>query len=131
VNGGGQPVGQSDVVSVKVGPRPDERPAAMKLECKPLVIGDQPPKVGCRWSPSESEQFAGYRLVRGEEGGTRHVVFETRDRSLTHAVDERVEVGHTYKYAVLAVDGEGRVIGAGGPITVTVAPATTGDAKVR
>ena len=124
VNGGGQPVEESAVVSVKVGP---DRPAPMRLECKALA-GPRP-AVACRWSVSESEQFAGYRLVRGNESG-RHVVFETRDRDATRALDERVEVGHTYKYAVVTVDGDGRVIGSGGPVTVTI-PADTGDARIK
>jgi hypothetical protein len=124
VNGGGQAVEESAVVSVKVGP---DRPAPMRLECKPLA--SPTPSVACRWSVSESEQFAGYRLVRGDERG-RHVVFETRDRNVTRALDERVEVGHTYKYAIVTVDTEGRVIAEGGPVTVTI-PAGTGDALVK
>jgi hypothetical protein len=114
-------------VTIPVPPAAEPKPVVMSLECKPVP---SPTRVVCRWSMSSSERFAGYRLFREAPGTPAQVRFTTADRNVTTATDDGVQPGATYKYRVVTVDGDGRVIGSGGPVTVTI-PAGTGDAPIR
>jgi hypothetical protein len=127
-----QPVGTSPIVEANVPAPPPEpkpvepKPATFALDCRP-VAG---PKVTCTWPASTSERFAGYRLFREAPGSSAVVRFTTSDRNVTTANDDGVQPGSTYKYRVVVVDGTGKVIAYGGPVTVTIPPAGTGDAPV-
>lgn len=126
----GRPVGTSPVVEVTVPrPTPDAEPVAMRLECKPAAAPARP-SVVCRWSMSTAERFAGYRVSRETRGTPSEVWFRTADRNVTSATDGDVRPGVTYAYRVVTMDGDGRVIGSGGPVTVTI-PAGTGDALIK
>jgi len=129
---GGELVGRSRVVEVHVGPRPDRPVEPLRLECR----GGTPegrPVIGCRWSPSQSRQFAGYRLVRQGPDGARHVVFRTGDRSQTHHVDDDVRPGATYHYKVVAVDAGEHVVGESRVVAASTGPAAVpaGDVRTR
>jgi hypothetical protein len=102
------------------------RPLVMSLECHPVATPTAGPKVECHWSQIASERFAGYRLYREVPGTPAVVRFTTSDRNVTAAADDGLQPGTTYKYRIVAVDGDGRVIGSGGPVSVTI-PAGSGD----
>ncbi len=110
--------------AVEVRPRPD-RPEHLRLACQPASDGEQR-GIGCRWSPSTSRRFAGYRLVRGTPDG-REVVFRTADRAHTRFLDTNVRPGVRYRYAVVAVDAAGHIVGRSSVVTTGIPPASQGD----
>jgi len=92
----------------------------LRLACEG-VDGDRGTGVLCGWTQSSHPRFAGYRLLRSD-GDQRVTVLETRDRSKTRFLDEKVRRGVRYTYAVQVVDAHGVVIGAGGPSTSGLRP---------
>src|SRR5687767_11164480 len=95
----------------------------LRLQCR----GGMPSgtaAVGCRWSKSSARDFVRYDLVR-ETGGKRAVVFSTRDRNRTDAVDKRVATGTTYAYVILAVNERGKVTARSKPARVACCEGST------
>lgn len=109
------------VLPVPLPPDPDPGPErehphrveVLHLACEG-VDTDRRTGVACKWSPSEHPRFAGYQLVRSD-GEERTVVFASRERRATTHFDEEVRRGVRYRYAVLAVDDAGAIIGRSRP----------------
>jgi hypothetical protein len=104
-------------------PAPIER---LELRCrKGIVVVDvddttvRRPIIGCRWTPSQAEDFAAYKLVRRVDEQPRLPILRTDDQDRTRFVDRRVRRHHTYAYVLVAVDADGTVIGRSNKVVVT------------
>jgi hypothetical protein len=91
--------------------RRDHRPEHLRLRCAWVTDGEER-AVACRWSQSHHPQFAGYRLVRADRENGRTVVFRTDDRAVTRFLDTGADPAVSYGYRVVALDGDGDVVGA-------------------
>jgi hypothetical protein len=132
----GRVVGQSRVAEVQLGDRPvDVEP--LRLECRGGMT-DERAVIGCRWSASQSERFAGYRLMRKGPDGMREIVFRTDDRGATQFAEHDVRPGVTYAYKVVAVGTDEKVVGESrvaeasvGPVAAPASTDGSGDATER
>jgi hypothetical protein len=132
----GRVVGQSRVVEVQLGDRPvDVEP--LRLECRGGMT-DERAVIGCRWSASQSERFAGYRLMRKGPDGVCEIVFRTPDRGTTQFADHDVRPGVTYYYKVLAIGPDEKIVGesrvaeaSAGPVADPASTDVSGDAPER
>lgn len=59
------------------------------------------------WEPSESQDVAGYVVLRGEAGGATLTPLNAEPVTTPSYRDETVKPGVRYQYAVVAVDGAG------------------------
>lgn len=100
----------------------DIRREVLRLECVARPTDDAA-AVRCVWSAPTSDAAVGVRLVRSSKVNdpNRLVVFRTGDLGITEFVDAPVRRGVRYRYAVQAVDVDGRVVGLSRPVTVGVA----------
>jgi len=106
---------------------PSVRPESetLRFGCTAHVTDRDRPAVGCRWSPTQSDGAAGYRVVRSG-GSQRSVVYASRDLTQTWFVDREVRPGATYTYHLSVLNRAGRTIGEARPVTVEIGrPAET------
>jgi hypothetical protein len=106
-------------------PRPEPKPAPepvepMRLACKVSETSSSVnrPSVVCEWSAVDGA--AGYVLWRSDEGAPRQAVHKTRDG--LRFVDTTVAWGHTYRYAVAALNSAGQVVARSEVVLVAVPP---------
>ena len=107
----------------------DPNPIALErveLTCRKAVVTvtirdeeHRKPVIGCKWSQSEHPRFGGYKLVRKIDDHPREVIFRTRDRERTRAIDARVRRQHEYTYRIVVVNDHGKVIGLSNKAVVT------------
>jgi len=98
-------------------PKPTPEPYAMWMEA-----GQDGGAVHLSWEACESDGFSHYRILRKSDGGT-DVIAEVDDRATTSYVDDAVEPGVTYKYAVQAkakIGGQWVLLGTTEWVAVTV-----------
>ncbi|HEV8296728.1 MAG TPA: hypothetical protein VGQ20_05525, partial [Acidimicrobiales bacterium] len=128
---GGETLGWSVVAGVRV----PERTDALRLACVAKLI-DGRQTVVCEWSESTRPDVRAYRLVRRLGDRPRETVAEIPADGRRRVVDTAVEPGQRWTYGVLALDGDGKVIGEGGPVAVSIprfepAPTTTTTVEVH
>ncbi|MGQ0519652.1 MAG: hypothetical protein ACT4PX_00690 [Actinomycetota bacterium] len=95
--------------------------ARLELRCAP-AWEDTVPVVTCTWTGSDDPTFAGWRLHRATNGGTKQVVFTSADRATRTYADRDVVAGGTYQYVIEAVSGAGRTLAKGGVVEVACCP---------
>ncbi|HET7487050.1 MAG TPA: hypothetical protein VFJ85_03920 [Acidimicrobiales bacterium] len=126
VNGDGALVGVGGPLSVRCcGDVPPPPPPAPVQTMTVACVAGRPegiPGVSCQWGAVTG---AGrYQLYRKSGDGTEpQLIWSGTD--LNH-LDRAVVDGAGYAYAVKALNGDGAVIGAGGPVTVACCPVGVG-----
>lgn len=105
----------------------DARPAAeperivdtLRLDCQvDSVDGER--GVLCRWSASERDGVRGYQLYRIVNGSPRELVATVAAGERLHAFDADIGQGDRLIYGVVARNGNGRMIGLGGPVRLGI-----------
>jgi hypothetical protein len=98
----------------------DARSEVLRLGCAGRPTDDAA-AVRCLWSAPMSDAAVGIRLVRSSRlDDTRQVVFRTDDLDVTEFVDAPVRRGVRDRYALQAIDADGRVVGMSRPATAGV-----------
>lgn len=112
----GARVAKSATVAVRVG-RPAE---PLRFTCV-LAIDAGQPAVGCRWSDTTRASAVRYVLWRSVNGAAREAIYRTGEDGRRSFVDRAVKPGQAVRYAVVALDGHGRIVAYGGPDRVVIA----------
>jgi hypothetical protein len=101
----------------------------MRFACERASDGEHR-GIACRWGEADGP-VRGYVLYRSIDHGPREAIYRTGPDGRLGHVDAPLRPGHRYTYAVVALDGDGEVIGQGGPITIGIPPPepTTGDPR--
>ncbi len=115
VNAEGTRVAKSAVVKVYVG-RPAE---ALRFNCA-VVIDEGASSVICRWSDTTRRSAVKYVLYRSVNGGAREAIYRTGEDGRRAFRDRDVKPGQAIRYAVVAVNGSGRIVAFGGPDRVVI-----------
>ena len=113
VNRNGRLLGQSAPQSVQFGSDIED----LRLACAPDSLNGSR-GVLCRWSKASHPDVRGYVLYRSVAGGDRQAIARVGLDGRTAFFDTRVRPGAVYVYGVTAVNGNGSVIGTGGPVRV-------------
>ncbi len=108
-------VAKSAVVTVRVG-RPAE---VLRFNCL-ILIDNARRGVLCRWSDALRPAAARYVLWRSVDGGPRERVYRVGEDGRRSFFDTDVKPGQVIRYAVVAVDAGGPVVGFGGPDRVII-----------
>jgi len=108
-----------DTVAVASPDRPVEQ---LRFGCRRASDGEHR-GIACRWAAADGARR--YVLYRSVDGGPRQAIYRTDADGRMGHFDGPLRPGHRYRYAVVAFDGNGRVIGLGGPVTIGI-PAPTG-----
>ena len=108
-------VAKSAVVTVRVG-RPAE---LLRFNCL-ILIDNARHGVLCRWSDALRPAAARYVLWRSVDGGPREAVYRVGEDGRRSFFDTDVKPGQVIRYAVVAVNASGRVVGVGGPDRVVI-----------
>jgi len=91
----------------------------LRLACDIDIVGDER-GVLCRWSASSRDNLRGYQLYRIVNGSPRELVATVLPGERLHAFDTNVNQGDRLIYGVVARNGQGRVIGLGGPVRLGI-----------
>ncbi len=113
----GSKLAVSNAVAVKVPPVADK----LRLACELTSNGDVR-GVACKWTEATHPAAAGYVLWRSVDGGPREAIYKTRLDGRLGFFDTKIKPGHSIRYAVVAVDAAGRIVGHGGPVAVRIPP---------
>jgi hypothetical protein len=111
----GSRVGVSNLVSVRVGWRPER----LALSCA-YVIDAARQGVACHWSKADRPGAARFVLVRSVDNGPRQRIYRTAVDGRRSYFDTDVSAGQTIRYKVFALARDGRVVGVSGPDIVVV-----------
>ncbi len=84
--------------------------AEIDVGADPAAEVDAAVSVGCDWTAARSESAAGYELWRGVDGGER-LLIARMGLDQASVRDDDVSMGHRYRYVVVAVDADGRIVG--------------------
>jgi hypothetical protein len=115
----GSRVAKSPVVTVRVG-----RPAEfLRFNCL-IIIDGAHRGVLCRWSDALRPAARRYVLWRSVDGAAREAIYRTSEDGRRSFFDTDVKPGQHIRYAVVALDANGHVVGFGGPDRVLI-PAWT------
>ncbi|MEM7142442.1 MAG: hypothetical protein AAF548_15570 [Actinomycetota bacterium] len=110
LDGEGEVIARSRVEVVKLRHREADI-ARIGLRCKAhrTDVEDEI-AVGCNWSDVRSDTAVGYVVSKAVDGGEPAVIART-GLDVTDVRDDDVEKGRRYAYVVVAVDGDGEVVG--------------------
>ena len=111
----GKRVAKSAVVTVRVA-RPAE---ILRFNCVLLIDNDKR-GVSCHWSDAVRDAAARYVLWRSVDGGPRQAIYRVHEDGRRVFLDTDVKPGQSIRYAVLALNANGRVVGYGGPDRVVI-----------
>lgn len=110
------PIRDRQPVRVAEQPNPVEE---LRLACGVEIIDDER-GVLCRWSASTHDHVRGYKLFRIVDGSARELVATVGAEERLHGFDVNIEAGNHLIYGVVAVNGNGRVVGIGGPVRLSI-----------
>ena len=97
---------------------PHERPYdPVRFGCRRASDGEHR-GIACRWAPVDGARS--YVLFRSVDGGARQAIYRTGAAGRLGHFDGPLRPGHRYRYAVVAYDGNGRVLGVGGPVAIGI-----------
>jgi hypothetical protein len=114
VNRSGRLIGQSAPVQVQFGQAIEQ----LRMACtQDFVNGES--GVLCRWSESTQPEVRGYLLYRIVDRDQREVIARLGLDERNAFFDTAVTPGARLTYGVVAVDGAGSVVAAGGPQQLT------------
>lgn len=111
----GTRVAKSNIVSVHVG-RPAE---ILRFNCAILIDANRHGAL-CRWSDALRPVAARYVLFRSVDGGPRQAIYRVGEDGRRSFLDQDVKPGQVIRYAVVALNANGRVVGFGGPDRVVI-----------
>jgi len=111
----GKRVAKSEVVTVRVG-RPAE---ILRFNCV-FIIDNAKHGSLCRWSDAVRDSAVRYVLWRSVNGGPREAIYRTPEDGRRSFLDTDVKPGQRIRYAVVALNAGGRVVGFGGPDRVLI-----------
>lgn len=80
--------------------------------------------VSCHWAASTRPAATRYVLVRSVDGAARERIYRTWIDGKRTFLDTNVTAGQSIKYAVLALAADGRVVGRGGAVVITIPAAS-------
>ncbi len=113
------PAGSRPGVSNLVAIRIAGVPQTLGFKCVFVVDGDRQ-GVWCHWSRTTRPAAVRYVLYRSVDGAARERIYRTGLNGRRSFLDTKVTAGQTIRYAVVALARSGRVVGVGGPATITV-----------
>jgi hypothetical protein len=111
----GTRLGVSRRVSITIG-RPAEE---LRFNCA-FIVDEGTSGVRCRWGESSRPAAVRYVLYRSVDGAARERIYRVGLNGRRAFLDTDVAGGQVIRYAVVALAADGRVVGIGGPDTVTV-----------
>jgi hypothetical protein len=111
----GSRVARSHVVTVRVG-RPVE---FLRFNCL-IIIDGAHRGVQCRWSDALRPAARRYVLWRSVDGAAREAIYRTGEDGRRSFFDTDVKPGQHIRYAVVALDANGRIVSFGGPDRVLI-----------
>jgi hypothetical protein len=124
ISADGSPVESSDSVPAVVGPKDVFPPHVPEDVVGVVIVGDQTnasPEANLSWSINGETDLAGYRVYRSEQQGVPGQLL-TPDLLPSPAYrDISVRPGHTYWYAVTAIDRSGNESAPSAPVAAEVA----------
>jgi len=106
----GTRVAHSNVVTLRVA-RPAE---TLAFNCVVIIDGAKT-SASCHWSDATRPAAVRYVLWRSVDGGPRQVVYRTGEAGRRTFNDTHVKAGQKIRYAVVALDRFGHIVGVGGP----------------
>jgi len=114
----GDRVGFSNVVTVRLARFPE----VLRFNCFFMVDGVDGAIQGvrCQWSAATRPTAVRYVLYRSVNGGARQAIYRTPLAGPRSFLDTDVKAGQTIRYAVVALDANGRIVGVGGPDAVKI-----------
>ena len=106
---------RSHVVTVRVGRAAE----ALRFNCL-IIIDGAHRGVQCRWSDALRPAAERYVLWRSVDGAAREAIYRVGEDGRRSFFDTDVKPGQHIRYAVVALDANGRVVGFGGPDRVLI-----------
>ena len=74
----------------------------------------------CRWSDAVRDSAVRYVLWRSVDGGPREAIYRVHEDGRRSFLDTDVKPGQVIRYAVVALNASGRIVGYGGPDRVVI-----------
>ena len=106
VNAEGTRVAKSAVDKVYVG----RAAQALSFNCA-VVIDEGTTSAVCRWSDTTRTSAVKYVLYRSVDGAAREAIYRTGEDGRRSFRDRDVKPGQSIRYAVVAVNASGRIVG--------------------
>jgi len=94
-------------------------PEVLRFNCFVLIDSDRRGAM-CNWSDANRPAAARYVLWRSVDGGPRQAIYRVGEDGRRSFLDQDVKAGQVIRYAVVALNANGRIVGYGGPDRVVI-----------